>query len=145
MRNRNWPTRWVYESMYHIWKWKFHSEFAAMGFLFSNKNKMCSKNVNPIRRGRWNFANWFGDNKPGCLWATKINKFFHGFKCDIWPSRCLFLWPIGTQARYRQIIWRNLNRMFASLWKLFVIRSPLIIPLVCWHWPITYKLLVSDE
>ncbi len=30
----------------------------------------------------------------GCLWATKINR---------------FLWPIGTRAHYRQIIWRNFN------------------------------------
>ncbi len=28
------------QNWYHIWKWKFHSELAAMGFPFSNKNKM---------------------------------------------------------------------------------------------------------
>ncbi len=33
---------------YHVWKWKFYSELAATGFPFSNKNKMCNENVNPI-------------------------------------------------------------------------------------------------
>ncbi len=28
---------------YRVWKWRFHSELAVMGFPFSNKNKMCNE------------------------------------------------------------------------------------------------------
>ncbi len=52
--------------------------------------------------GRLNFAKWFGDNGRGCLRATKI-----------------FLWLIGTQARYRKIIWRNLNGHVLQVPKLY--------------------------
>ncbi len=42
--------------------------------------------LQPRTRVRLNFAKWFGDNGPGCLWATKITRFFPGFICEIWPS-----------------------------------------------------------
>ncbi len=50
-------------------------------------------NIN-ITRGRLNFAKWFGDNVPGCLWATKMTRFFRGFICEIWPSRRVYKNPM---------------------------------------------------
>ena len=62
----------------------------------TSESRTCIIHVVPLwTQGRLNFAKWFGDNGPGCLWATKINS--------------LFLWAIGTPDRYRQIIWLNLN------------------------------------
>ena len=46
---------WNSENGYHVWKWKFHSELAAMGFRLSNKNKICNENVNPIPMKKINF------------------------------------------------------------------------------------------
>ena len=40
---------------YCIWKWKFHSELAAAGFPFSNRNKMFNENVYPIPTHKINF------------------------------------------------------------------------------------------
>ncbi len=45
-------------------------------------------------RGRLNFAKWFGDNGPGCLWATKMTRFFRGVICEIWPSRRVYKTPL---------------------------------------------------
>ncbi len=39
----------------HVWKWKFHSELAAMGFPLSNINKMFNENVNAIPTQKINF------------------------------------------------------------------------------------------
>ncbi len=47
-----------------------------------------------IMHGRLNFAKWFGDNGPGCLWATKMTRFFRGFICEIWPSQRVYRTPL---------------------------------------------------
>ncbi len=37
------------QNEYRNLEWRSHSNFAAKGFPFSNKNKMCNEKVNPIQ------------------------------------------------------------------------------------------------
>ncbi len=43
------------QNEYFVCKWKFHSKLAARGFPFSNNNKICNENVNPISVKKINF------------------------------------------------------------------------------------------
>ncbi len=53
--------------------------------------------------GGLNLDKFFGDNGPGRLWATKIKRFFHDFKCEIWPPRSVYRTSL-TWSQLRTIL-----------------------------------------
>ena len=53
------------QKRYSFWEWRSHSELAAMGFSFSNENKMLNENANPTP------MKYFSDEKQITYFLTQ--------------------------------------------------------------------------